>query len=83
MLGLARAFGEALAVQMVIGNTIKLPTSLYSPTSTLTGILTMDMTNTLNGTPWNNALWTLAMILLLISFIFILIIRAIGQRGGR
>ncbi|WP_129728382.1 MULTISPECIES: phosphate ABC transporter permease subunit PstC [Bacillaceae] len=83
VLGLARAFGEALAVQMVIGNTIKLPTSLYSPTSTLTGILTMDMTNTLNGTPWNNALWTLAMILLLISFIFILIIRAIGQRGGR
>ena len=83
VLGLARAFGEALAVQMVIGNTIKLPTSLYSPTSTLTGILTMDMTNTLNGTPWNNALWTLAMILLLISFVFILIIRAIGQRGGR
>ncbi len=83
VLGLARAFGEALAVQMVIGNTVKFPTSLYSPTSTLTGILTMDMTNTLNGTSWNNALWTLAMILLLISFIFILVIRAIGQRGGR
>ncbi|CAG9613110.1 Phosphate transport system permease protein PstC [Bacillus rhizoplanae] len=83
VLGLARAFGEALAVQMVIGNTIKLPEGLYSPTSTLTGILTMDMTNTLNGTAWNNALWTLAMILLLISFLFILVIRAIGQRGER
>ena len=64
VLGLARAFGEALAVQMVIGNTIKLPEGIYSPTATLTGILTMDMTNTLNGTAWNNALWTLAMILL-------------------
>jgi phosphate transport system permease protein len=83
VLGLARAFGEALAVQMVIGNTIKLPTGLYSPTSTLTGILTMDMSNTLNGTAWNNALWTLAMILLVISFLFILVIRAIGQRGER
>lgn len=83
VLGLARAFGEALAVQMVIGNTIKLPEGIYSPTSTLTGILTMDMTNTLNGTAWNNALWTLAMILLLISFLFIVIIRAIGQRGER
>lgn len=83
VLGLARAFGEALAVQMVIGNTIKLPEGLYSPTSTLTGILTMDMTNTLNGTAWNNALWTLAMILLLISFLFIVVIRAIGQRGER
>lgn len=81
VLGLARAFGEALAVQMVIGNTVKLPSGLYSPTATLTGILTMDMSNTLNGTAWNNALWTLAMILLLISFLFILIIRAIGQRG--
>ena len=83
VLGLARAFGEALAVQMVIGNTIKLPEGIYSPTATLTGILTMDMTNTLNGTAWNNALWTLAMILLVISFLFILVIRAIGQRGER
>lgn len=81
VLGLARAFGEALAVQMVIGNTIKLPDALTSPTSTLTGILTMDMANTINGTAWNNALWTLAMILLLISFIFILIIRAVGRKG--
>ncbi|WP_409291038.1 phosphate ABC transporter permease subunit PstC [Peribacillus sp. SCS-37] len=82
VLGLARAFGEALAVQMVIGNTVRLPDSLYSPTSTLTGILSMDMSNTLNGTAWNNALWTLAMILLLISFMFILIIRLIGKKGG-
>ncbi|KAB7670611.1 phosphate ABC transporter permease subunit PstC [Bacillus sp. B1-b2] len=81
VLGLARAFGEALAVQMVIGNTIKLPDALTSPTSTLTGILTMDMANTINGTAWNNALWTLAMILLLISFLFILIIRAVGRKG--
>lgn len=83
VLGLARAFGEALAVQMVIGNTIKLPEGLYSPTSTLTGILTMDMSNTLNGTAWNNALWSLALILLIISFAFILIIRMIGNRGDR
>ncbi|OIK12831.1 phosphate ABC transporter permease subunit PstC [Bacillus sp. MUM 13] len=81
VLGLARAFGEALAVQMVIGNTVKMADSLYSPTATLTGILTMDMSNTLNGTAWNNALWTLAMILLLISFLFIFIIRMIGKRG--
>ncbi|MFB6468978.1 phosphate ABC transporter permease subunit PstC [Cytobacillus sp. Hz8] len=83
VLGLARAFGEALAVQMVIGNTVKMPDSLYSPTSTLTSILTMDMANTLNGTAWNDALWTLAMILLLISFLFILIIRWIGKRGAQ
>lgn len=83
VLGLARAFGEALAVQMVIGNTIKFPNGIFDPTVTLTGILTMDMANTMNGTAWNNALWTLAMILLLISFFFILIIRLIGRKGGK
>ena len=83
VLGLARAFGEALAVQMVIGNTIKLPSGLNDPTATLTGILTMDMSNTLNGTAWNNALWSLALILLFMSFLFILIIRFIGNRGAQ
>lgn len=81
ILGLARAFGEALAVQMVIGNSIKLPGSLLSPTSTMTSILTMDMGNTVFGTMWNDALWSLALLLLIISFIFILLVRMIGKRG--
>ncbi|MDU1442430.1 MAG: phosphate ABC transporter permease subunit PstC [Clostridium cochlearium] len=81
VLGLARAFGEALAVQMVIGNTIKLPKGVLQPTTTLTSILTMDMANTVSGTPWNNALWALASMLLFISFIFIIVIRIIGRRS--
>lgn len=81
VLGLARAFGEALAVQMVIGNSIKFPNGLLNPTSTLTSILTMDMGNTVSGTQWNDALWSMALLLLVISFTFILIIRAIGKRG--
>lgn len=81
VLGIARAFGEALAVQMVIGNAIKIPTSLTSSAATLTSILTMDMANTVSGSAWNDALWTLALILLVISFIFILIVRRI-EKGG-
>lgn len=81
VLGLARAFGEALAVQMVIGNTIKFPGNILSPTSTITSVLTMDMGNTVSGTAWNDALWSLALCLLIISFIFILIIKAIGKRS--
>ncbi|WML35159.1 phosphate ABC transporter permease subunit PstC [Clostridium sp. OS1-26] len=81
VLGLARAFGEALAVQMVIGNSIKFAKNLLSPTATLTSILTMDMGNTVGGTAWNDALWSLAFLLLIISFVFILVIRAIGKRG--
>ncbi|MFT8347829.1 phosphate ABC transporter permease subunit PstC [Clostridium saccharoperbutylacetonicum] len=82
VLGVARAFGEALAVQMVIGNTVKMPDSILSSMATLTSVITMDMANTVGETPWNDALWTLALILLVISFIFIVIVRMIGKRSA-
>lgn len=81
ILGIARAFGEALAVQMVIGNSIKIPRGFYDTTATLTSTITMDMANTIFGSKWNNALWSLSLILLIISFLLILIVRAIGKRG--
>lgn len=81
ILGLARAFGEALAVTMVIGNTVRLPFNLLKPMSTLTGIITMDMANTFYGTEWNDALWGLALLLLVNSCVFILVIKVIGRRG--
>jgi len=81
VLGVSRAFGEALAVQMVIGNSVTFPKGLLGTTSTLTSILTMDISNTMNGTAWNDALWSIALLLLIISFVFILLIRKIGKRG--
>lgn len=82
VLGLARAFGEALAVSMVIGNTIRIPGTLIDSTVNLTSIITMDMGNTAMGTVWNNALWSMALLLLIISFMFILIIRKFGAKGN-
>ena len=79
--GMARAFGEALAVQMVIGNAALMPTSLVSPTSTLTSQLTTKVGNTVMGTIQNNALWSLALILLLMSLVFNLLVHFIGKRG--
>src|SRR5699024_7760861 len=52
--GMARAFGEALAIQMVIGNAALIPNSLVTPASTLTSILTMGIGNTIMGTLENN-----------------------------
>ncbi|MEJ6348206.1 phosphate ABC transporter permease subunit PstC [Holzapfeliella sp. He02] len=80
--GMARAFGEALAVQMVIGNAFTVPNSLTTPASTLTSVLTMGMGNSVMGTLSNNALWSLALILLMMSLIFNLVIRWIGNKGG-
>ncbi|SFG82171.1 phosphate ABC transporter membrane protein 1, PhoT family [Desulfotomaculum arcticum] len=82
VLGMARAFGEALAVQMVIGNTRAIPTSILSPIMTLTSAITMDMGATIQGTTWNNALWSMGLLLLLMSLFFILIIRFVVRRGA-
>jgi phosphate transport system permease protein len=82
VLGLARAFGEALAVQMVIGNTRKIPATILDPAITLTSAITMDMGNTPMGTLWNNTLWSMGLLLLIMSFFFILVIRFINSKGG-
>ena len=80
--GMARAFGEALAVQMVIGNAPLMPKGLTSPSSTLTSILTQGIGNTVMGSLENNALWSLALILLLMSLVFNIIMRAIAKKGA-
>lgn len=79
--GMSRAFGEALAVQMVIGNATLMPSNLASPATTLTSVLTMNMGNTVMGTTANNALWSLALLLLLMSLIFNIVIKYLAKRG--
>jgi len=82
VLGLSRAFGETLAVQMVIGNTRLVPRSLLSPAVTLTSGIAMDMGHTAAGSLWNNALWSMALVLLATSFLFIVVIRLVGGKGA-
>ncbi|CUS25940.1 phosphate ABC transporter inner membrane subunit PstC [Paucilactobacillus oligofermentans DSM 15707 = LMG 22743] len=79
--GMARAFGEALAVQMVIGNAAMLPQNLTSPSATLTSQLTMGIGNTIMGTLPNNALWSLALLLLIMSLVFNLVVKLIARKG--
>lgn len=80
--GMARAFGEALAVQMVVGNAALMPQNLTSPAATLTSVLTQGIGNTVMGSLENNALWSLALILLLMSLVFNSVIRAIAKKGA-
>lgn len=80
--GMARAFGEALAVQMVVGDAALMPQNLTSPAATLTSVLTQGIGNTVMGSLENNALWSLALILLLMSLVFNSVIRAIAKKGA-
>jgi len=80
VLGMSRAFGEALAVQMVIGNVRDMPSSLLDASGTLTTIITLNIGNTTYGSVENNTLWSMGLILLIMSFIFILLIRYLSSR---
>lgn len=80
ILGAARAFGEALAIQMVIGNSPLFPKSLTDPTSTLTTQITQAMGETPAGSVFNHVLWSMGLILLVMSYIFIILIRFLSAR---
>ena len=81
--GMARAFGEALAIQMVVGNSAVIPTSLTTPAATLTSVLNMGIGNTVMGTVSNNVLWSLALVLLLMSLGFNMLVKFITRERKR
>lgn len=83
VLGLSRAFGETLAVAMVIGKTRVFPEGILYPTNNLTAAIAADMGNTADGSEYNLALWTMALLLLIISLICIAVIHMIGRDGNR
>lgn len=84
ILGMTRAFGEALAVQMVISGVEKvMPAGLLSPAATLTTALTSGFSNATTGFAQYHALWALGLLLMGMSLIFILIIHLIGSKERR
>ena len=82
ILAVARAIGETMAVQMVIGNSSRFPGSFVTPASTLTSNIVMEMGNTPFGSTWNNALFLMSFILLIIALILIILVRTAVRRGA-
>ncbi len=80
VLGMTRAAGEALAVQMVIGSSPVFPRAITQPLSTLTSQITLEMGNTVFGEPWQDALWTMSLVLLVISITSVVLVRVINSR---
>ena len=67
-------------ITQCIGNTPLIATSLFSPTSTLTSNIVVEMGNTMFGSVWSNGLFLMAFVLLILSLGMILLIRRIGER---
>lgn len=81
ILGMTRAFGETLAVRMVIGGIEKMPAGLLDAASTITTTLTTSMAVYAEGSAQDDILWALGLLLMGMSLIFILIIHLIGHKG--
>ena len=83
ILGMGRAIGETMAVFMVIGNAPVFPKSLLDSTTVLTTAIVKDMANTFFNTTWNNSLYLMAFVLLLLSLLLIVAIRIVAGRSER
>jgi phosphate transport system permease protein len=75
ILGIARAVGETLAIQMVIGNATQFPKGLFSPTAALTTEIVTDMPGATAGSLLEHALFSMAFLLLLIAMVLIVFVR--------
>ncbi len=78
--GFARAAGETMAVQMVIGGARMLPSSLFAPTTTISTQIVMDMQNARPDTTANDVLFSMSLVLLLTSVGVVLLTRWLARR---
>jgi phosphate transport system permease protein len=72
MLGIGRAIGETMAVMMVTGNAPQLifgPSALWSPARTMTATIAAEMGEVAKGSVHYHVLFTVGLVLFLISFV--------------
>lgn len=82
VLGFARAFGETLAVLMVVGNVVQLPHSLFDAAYTLPALIANNFGEMMSIPLYDAALMTAALILFLIVFAFNFGARLVLRRVG-
>jgi len=75
ILGIARAIGETMAVQLVIGNSPVLPRGLLSSTAALPTQIVMDMGGAAQGSLLQHTLFSMALLLLVIAMLLIVAVR--------
>ncbi|MDP4268201.1 MAG: phosphate ABC transporter permease subunit PstC [Bacteroidota bacterium] len=83
VLGLSRAFGETLAVLMVVGNVVKMPHSVFDPAYPLPALIANNYGEMLSIPLYDSALMFSALILFVIVLIFNVISRIILVRIER
>ena len=83
ILGFSRAFGETIAVLMVVGNVSKAPSSLFDPAYPLTALIANNYGEMLSVPLYDSALMLAALILLLVVLFFNVIARIVLSKIKR
>ena len=81
--GLARAFGETMAVLMVVGNVVKVPSSVFDPGYTLPALIANNYGEVLSIPQYDSALMFAALLLLVVSLFFNLIMHFFIDRYNK
>jgi len=81
VLGMGRAIGEAMAMIMVLGNATVIPSSLFSPASTLAGMIAAEAPEA-SGVH-RSALFAMSVVLFLLIIVINGVALAIMRRGSR
>ena len=82
VLGLSRAFGETMAVLMVVGNVARLPKSIFDPAYPLPALIANNYGEMLSVPLYDSALLFGSLILLLLVFLFNIVSQMI-LRGSK
>ena len=69
LLGVGRGFGETMAVLMASGHAINIPTSVFDSVSALTATIAAELGETAVGSDHYQALFTLGILLFLVTFV--------------
>jgi phosphate transport system permease protein len=80
MLGIGRAIGETMTVMMVTGNAARMPLSLdalFRPVRTMTATIAAEMGEVANGSTHYHVLFTIGLVLFLVSLVINLIASAV------
>ncbi len=80
ILGFGRAIGETMVVIMVAGGAAQIPSSLFDPVRPMTAAIASEMGETVFGSPHFHALFGIAVVLFIITFITNLITEFVFQK---
>jgi len=83
LLGFGRAFGETMAVAMVVGNLVQISPDPFQPTTTLPTLIATNYGDMMSIPVYDSAIMTAASLLLVIVVVFNVLSRIVMNRAKR